>query len=347
MVLVRKGEQERFLASLTRADGLLGVLVFGNDVGGVRDMAARVARAILGAQADDPLCLVQLDEDGLKDDPGRLLDEMQSISMFGGRRVIRVRDAGAAFREAMKPVLGLERAEAVIVAEAPGLKKDAALVRLFEKDERLAALPVHADDAGDLNQLIDAVMAAHGLVVEQDARQALLGLLGADRLASRNELEKLALYCRGQERVRLEDVRAVCSDVSTHMMPEMLDAFFSGQMREGLRLFSALLAEGTPASAMLQAAANHVARLKELAAAVAQGVRVEQAVARARPPIFFRRRPLVERQLRIWDLAALARADESIWQAMRQARQLPEVQDQLAERCLMALAMQAVRRRAA
>ena len=347
MVLVRKGQQERFIAGLERAEGLLGILVHGNDAGGVRDMAGRVTRAILGAQADDPLSLVQLDEDILKEDTGRLVDEMRSIAMFGGRRVVRVRDAGAAFRAAMKPVLALDRAEAVVVAEAPGLKKDAALARLFEKEERLAALPVHADDAGDLNRLIDEVMAAHGLVVERDARQALAALLGADRLASRNELEKLALYCRGQERVRLQDVQAVCSDVSAHMMADMLDAFFGGQMQEGVRLFAALLAEGTPAAAMLQAAANHVARLKELAGAVAQGASVEQAVKRARPPIFFRRQPLVERQLRVWDLAALARADESIWQATHQARQLPEVQNELAERCFMALAMQAARRRAA
>ena len=347
MVLVRKGEQERFIAGLAQANDLLGVLVFGNDAGGVREAARRIARAILGTQADDPLCLVQLGEDDLKDDPGRLLDEMQSIAMFGGRRVIRVRDAGAAFRAAMKPVLALERAEAVVVAEAPGLKKDAALARLFEKEERLAALPVHADDAGDLNHLIDTVMAAHGLAVERDARQALMALLGADRLASRNELEKLALYCRGQDRVRLADVQAVCSDVSAHMMSDMLDAFFTGRMKEGVRLFTALLAEGTPAAAMLQAAANHVARLKDLAGAVAQGASVEQVVRRARPPIFFRRQPLVERQLRIWNLAALARADESIWQAMRQARQLPEMQNPLAERCFMALAMQATRRRAA
>ena len=335
------------MAGLAQTEEVLGVLVYGNDAGAVRDIARQATQAILGPQADDPLCVVTLDEEGLKDDPGRLVDEMRAIAMFGGRRVVRVRNAGAAFRAAMEPVLQLARAEAVVVAEAPGLKKESALARLFEQQERLAALPVYADDAGDLQQLIDNVLTAHGLTVEGDARQALLGLLGADRLASRNELEKLALYCRGQERVRLEDVQAVCSDVSAHMMPDMLDAFFGGQMKEGVRLFAALLAEGTPGAAMLQAAANHVARLKELAVVVAQGMRVEQAVARARPPIFFRRRPLMERQLRTWDMAALARADESIWQAMHQARRLPELQDILAERCFLSLAMQAVRRCAA
>ncbi len=347
MVLIRKPQQQGFMAGLAQAEDVLGLLVFGTDAGGVREAANHATRAVLGARADDPLSVVQLDEDVLKDDPGRLLDEMQSIAMFGGRRVIRVRNAGGAFREAMKGALHLERAEALVVAEAPGVKKDSALARLFEREQRLAALPVYADEAGDLHRLIEETLAAHGLAVDRDARQALADLLGADRMASRNELEKLALYCRGRERVRLQDVRAVCSDVSAHMMPEMLDAFFAGNMMEGLRLFAALLAEGAPAAAMLQAAANHVARLKELAAAMAQGMSAEQAVARARPPIFFRRRPVMQRQLRIWNMDALARADESIWQAMHQARHMPELQDALAERCFMSLAMQSARRHAA
>jgi DNA polymerase-3 subunit delta len=139
--------------------------------------------------------------------------------------------------------------------------------------------------------------------------------------------------------VSIEDVRAVCSDMAAHRMQDMLDAFFTGRADEGVRLFSALLAEGTPGAAMLQAAANHVARLKGLRAAMAGGLDAKEALARARPPIFFRRRPVMERQLRTWTAAALARADESIWQAMRQTRRFPELEAAIAERALLTLAL--------
>ena len=339
MTEVKKAQQGTFIARLASDDSLLGLLVYGNDTGGVRELAQKAINALLGEAADDPFALVQLDDDMLREDPGRLLDEMQAISMFGGRRVIRVRNAGNAFRDAMKPVLALPRAEAVIVAEAPELKRDAALAKLFAKERRLAALPVYADDASDVQRLIDEVMAEHGLSIDRDARMALAPLLGADRLASRNELEKLALYCRGRGRVTIEDVQAVCSDVSAHMMQDMLDAVFTGEAEEAMRLFAALLAEGTPGAAMLQAAANHVARLKALRTAMAGGLDAKEAVARARPPIFFRRRPVMERQLRLWAPQALARADESIWQAMRQARRFPELEAPIAERALLTLAL--------
>ncbi len=348
MSLIRKAQQESFIRQLADApDHLAGLLIYGSDVGGVHELAQRAVRTLLGEAADDPFTLVTLGEDALADDPGRLVDEVQSVSMFGGRRVVLVRGAADAFRKAMATVLDLPMREAIIVAEAPGLKKDSALAKLFEKDKRLAALPVHADDAGDLRRLATEVLAEYGLKPDNDALMALQSLLGADRAASRNELEKLALYCHGRGRVTLEDVRAVCSDAAAHMMTDMLDAFFTGDAARGARLFNALLAEGTPAAAMLQAAANHVAKLRELRVLMAQGASAQEAVKRMRPPVFFRRQPVMARQLGLWTPEKLDVADESIWQAMRQTRVLPELEAQLAERCLLGLAMRARRQSAA
>ena len=348
MTLIRKAQQKSFIHSLAKAhDELAGVLVHGSDAGGVHELAQQVVRAILGGQAEDPFALVILSEDELKEDPGRLVDEVQSVSMFGSGRVVLVRGAGDAFLKAMKTVLELPAREAFVVATAPGLKKDSALARLFEKDKRLAALPVYADDTGDLRQLITQVLSEHGLRADNDALMALQSLLGADRAASRNELEKLALYCMGSGRVTLEDVRAVCADAAAHMMPDMLDAFFTGNAARGVRLFSALLAEGTPGAAMLQAAANHVAKLRELRAIMAQGASAEAAVKKARPPVFFKRHAAMTRQLHLWTEDKLTQADESIWQAMRQGRALPELEAELAERCLLGLAMRATRPAAA
>jgi len=93
----------------------------------------------------------------------------------------------------------------------------------------------HEDSARDIQQIIRETLQKEGLRIAPDAMAALAELLGADRAASRGELEKLALYCMGREQVTLEDVRAVCGDVSGHAMGDMLDAFFSGNAKAGAR----------------------------------------------------------------------------------------------------------------
>src|SRR5262249_57681014 len=72
-------------------------------------------------------------------------------------------------------------------------------------------------------------MRASNLTISTDARDALISLLGADRLASRNEVRKLALYALGQKSVGLADVMAVVADASQIVLYGLVAAAFSGR----------------------------------------------------------------------------------------------------------------------
>ena len=57
-------------------------------------------------------------------------------------------------------------------------------------------------------------------------------LIGGDRLASRNEIRKLALYAKGQKSVELADVMAVVADASQIALDGLIDAVFAGRTAE-------------------------------------------------------------------------------------------------------------------
>ncbi|HHN73487.1 MAG TPA: DNA polymerase III subunit delta [Thermopetrobacter sp.] len=343
MAVFKPAERGRLLQRV-RAGDLRGVLVYGSDVGGVGELAQEIIGAALGGEADD-LALVTLEEETLAEDPARLADETQAISMFGGRRVVQVRNAGERFARAMEAVLDLPAGDTLVVARAGALRPGSRLRTLFEKGAGLAAAPVYEDSARDIRQVIRETLRRDGLEIEADALALLAERLGADRAATRSELEKLALYRLGCGSVRLEDVRAVCGDVSAHAMTDMLDAYFAGDYGRGSQLLSALLAEGTAAAAMLAAAARHVQQLGPMARAVAAGETPQRVVKSARPPIFFKRQEAVIRQLAAWSPAALEKAGESILEATALSRRLPQLDAAIAERCLLSISVQARRRR--
>ena len=70
-------------------------LVHGSDEGLVHErVKALVSAALQGAA--DPLLLTRLDGDAVAREPGALAEEADSVSMFGGSRVIWI-DAGRDF----------------------------------------------------------------------------------------------------------------------------------------------------------------------------------------------------------------------------------------------------------
>ena len=94
-------EVERFVKRPDLDAGIL--LVYGPDTGLVRETAQRLVRHYAGADSDG-MGLVTLDGNELDGDPGRLLVEARTSSLFGEKRVVRVRNAGKSLDRAARRV---------------------------------------------------------------------------------------------------------------------------------------------------------------------------------------------------------------------------------------------------
>ena len=93
MAKIGAGDVPRFLGGAWKAYAI--VLVYGSDEGAIRETVDRLAATAAGPDPD-PLNLIDLDGEALAQDPPRLADEMKAFGLFGGFRVIRVRNAGRA-----------------------------------------------------------------------------------------------------------------------------------------------------------------------------------------------------------------------------------------------------------
>ena len=89
----------RVAAFLRRPDPeIRAVLFYGPDAGLVRERADAVARTVC-PDLRDPFRVADLTAAALAADPARLADEAAQISLMGGRRVVRVREAGDALAQ--------------------------------------------------------------------------------------------------------------------------------------------------------------------------------------------------------------------------------------------------------
>ena len=221
------------------------VLIYGPDRGLVAERA-RLFVSKSGIAPDDAFSLVRLDASDIERDPGRLIDEAGTVSMFSARRLIWVRDAGAhkGFADAVKALASTPLADATVLIEAGDLKKGAALRTAVEAAKTAIALPCYADDGRSIDAVIDDAMQKAGVSIGLEARQALKRNLGGDRLASRSEIEKLLLYARGSSTISLDDVLAATGDASSTTADAVVDAAILGKIGELDAAFSRFVSSG-------------------------------------------------------------------------------------------------------
>ncbi len=342
MVAVKASEVEAFL---TRPDpARTVVLIFGPDAGLVSERVNAMIKASVD-DVGDPFALVRLEGEDVAGDPGRLVEEAQTIPLFGGRRAVWVKAGSRNIAPAVEALLALPASECRVVIEAGDLRRSAPLRTLCERAKNAVALPCYPDSERDLARLIDAEMREAGLVLKPDARAMLVPLLGGDRVGSRNELRKLALYARGQAEVGVDDVTAVVSDASALALDDLVDTAFAGRPADLEALLAKVRAAGSSVGSIFFAAQRQVAQLHRWRAMIEEGAPF--SLDRLQPPLHFRRKSLVEAALKQWNAARLAAAMAELAEAVLASRRMSALADTIAERALLAIAVKARRSAAA
>lgn len=286
------------------------VLLHGDDEGLVRQRADALTVAVAGSK-DDAFRVAWLG----REDHARLAEEASAISMLGGRRVVRVREAGdglAAAAAALTKTAG----DSLVVFEASGaLPSRSKLRALIEALPEGAAIACYPEEGRALGERIAAGLAAAGIGIDGDALQFAVDRMGSDSAAVGGEIEKLILYAGDERRLGLDDVRACVGDAGAVAFDDAVFAATSGDAAAADRALERALAEGAAPVAVARGVLGHLAKLHVARGRMAEGASAEDAARSARPPVFFKRVPEFTRALKHWNEAKLM-------QAMRETRRV-------------------------
>jgi len=311
----------RIAAFLAKPDAAMrAALVYGPDAGLVRERADRIAAAIC-PDLRDAFRVADVTAAALLQDPARLNDEAAALSLTGGRRVLRVRDAGDAAGALFERFLSAPPpGDGVVVVEGGELGTRSSLRRAFEEGARAFAIPCYADGRRELEELVREVLGAHRVAVDGEALAYLVGRLGGDRLASRSELEKLALFAGDGGRVGLAEAAQSVGDGAAMTTDDIVFAAAEGDAAGLERALMRAFLEGEMPVSVLRALMRHFQRLHLVQSRIAAGASDEDALRSLRPPLFFKLQDRFKRQLRLWPAARAAQALTLLTQAELNAK---------------------------
>ena len=283
------------------------ILVYGPDAGLVNERADAAAKSVV-VDLKDPFLVSELAEGDLRADQARLADEAAALTLTGGRRVIRVRDATDALATHIEDFLARGIGDALIVLRASDLGPKSKLRQLFEKSSNAAAVACYADDMRALDRMIHDTFSARDISVTPEAVAFLITSLGADRAVSRTELEKLAIYAGDNAEITLDDAIACIGDSSAFTLDGLAFAVGDGDQAAVDRAYARCQDEGTAAVAVIRVVQRHLTRLQLVLAETAKSGDALRAMQALRPPVFFKFKDRFQRQLRCWRADNVAQA---------------------------------------
>ena len=327
-------------AYIARPDpAVAGALIYGANPMRVAVKRQDLVARLIGPEGEAEMRLTRLAGADLRRDPAALLDAVKATGFFPGPRAVLVEDATDGLADALAAAVADWRAgDAAIVATAGQLTPGSKLRKLFEGAKAAVAIAVYDDPPGR-DEVEGWLRDAACPPLERAAMDDLLTLSRAlDPGDLRQTVEKLALYARGQTMpVTADDLAAVAPVSVEAETDDLIDAVADGRPEALAGLMSRLAAQGVTPVALCIAATRH---FRAMLAAKADPAGPEAALNRSRPPLNFRRKDALLRQVRAWDVGALDRAlallvDTDL--TLRSSSRAPGMA--LAERALIRLAV--------
>ncbi len=294
---------------LKDSSAFCGILFYGDDAGRIRDHVGLATLAVVGAAADPfRSCVLTREEHA------RLRDEAASLSLGGGRRVIRVQDATDGLAASLASLAG-HRADALVLLEGAALTARSKLRALAEKHPQWAVIACYPDTGAALAGEIKRVLGAAGLAVEPAALTYLTQELGGDSDRRRGELEKLSLYAAQEGCVTLEIAQACCAASLDATLGAAMSSALAGSAPQCDALLAELGRDGASGPGVLAVLANQVQRVLKVRLLMEGGRTAEEACRGLQPPIFPRQVPAFLQEVQRWNVPRL----EALGRAIRDA----------------------------
>ena len=319
-------------------------LLYGPDEAGSATLGKRLERA-MGPEAER----VDLDGPTLRDDPARLADEAASFSMFGDRRGVRVNGMGEESLAAVTALLEAEAAGNPVIATAGALKGTSKLLKLVLDSPRAMAFISYQPDAREAEQIAVAVAREGGLRLPNDLAKRIVDLTNGDRALMSGEIEKLILYLDAAPdrpaEATAQALDALSADNPDADAAPLVNAVLGGDLRAMHRELGRLGEAGTAMAAVLRPLLTRAMLIANIRTSFDESRRLEGAVEAAGKQVFWKDKPVVTRQVRLWDAHGIARVIQRLSQAERASRSGRGLGDLMVRHELLAITRQAARER--
>lgn len=347
MILSKRPDIERFLKAPEA--GIRAAVIYGRDMGVVRDRAQQLALKIV-KDPNDPFDVSQLTDGDIADDGGRLEGELASQSLMGGRRLVRLKlgsdKAGpdkTAAEALVRHAAGELNPDAFLLIEAGALGRDSALRKAAEKAAGAAVIPCYEDEPGDVARLVRETLAQDNVSLNADALALFVARMPKERGVARQEIERLALFLGPGS-----GVNATPADLTTFLGVEPDASLFDAAADAfGARLADAQAGirrarqEGEGGPAAVRAISQHLGKLRRTLTLHKAGAGLPEAAKAS--GIFWKQEREFLRQARAWTLDDLDRLQPEVLAADKACKTTGSPDHLIAERLALTIAGRARR----
>jgi DNA polymerase-3 subunit delta len=273
-------------------------LIYGPDVGGVSNLANKIAKKIV-TDPSDAFSTTNLDNERIANEPTLIYDEMSSISFFGGRKLIYFKNADGsketleAIKNTAEGLPNSAKKGSFLLVTAGDLATTSALRKFFESNNETLCIACYVEDEKDLSAKIMRIFAQKGLKSkERGIIEYLADSCQGDSKIIEHEIEKLEIYLGDRKEVSLNDVILTTGNTTETDIQDICDLVCSGNKIQAEIALRKALESGIQPIAIIRSLQRYIEKLQICSTRIqSERKTADEVISLLRPPVFYKRIP--------------------------------------------------------
>ena len=221
-------------------------------------------------------------------------------SLFVKEKIIIINRCSEKIFDLIENILEKEISNIKIILNANILEKKSKLRNLFEKNKELITVPTYKDTSITLAEIAKKFFNNYKVSISQETINLLVSRCNGDRGYLKSELDKILIYMNDKKSINLEEIYKLTNLTENFSINELVDTSLSKNSRKTSEIINESNYKSEDGILILRTFLQKAKRLLSLYEQRNGNANFDSLINDFKPPIFWKDKPIVKRQLECW-----------------------------------------------
>lgn len=188
----------------------------------------------------------------------------------------------------------------VILFNANILEKKSKLRSIFEK--KLVCVPYYTDTNETLFSLTQNFLKKKNISLSPQNVNYLVDKCNGDRRNLNNELQKIEMFCINKKNIQIDDLQKLINLSENKSVSELIDSCLAKEKKKIINILNENIFTNEDCIVILRTFLIKTKRILKLITNYQETNNLEETIKSAKPPIFWKEKKIVEKQIVTWNL---------------------------------------------
>ena len=271
-------------------------LFYGSNLGLIEETISKIFKPIFSKN------IVYHDETEILNNTDQFKEAIFNKSFFENDKFIIINRASNKILDLIKEIIESQIEDIKIIIKAGVLEKKSKLRSYFEKEKDVVATPFYEDNYQSLSLIIQNFLRVEKINISNENINLIIERSKGNRTNIYNELEKISSYLRSKKNINLQDLLKLTNLAEDYNISELVEQCLSKNVKRTINILNENNQNTDENILILRSFLGKLKRLKRLKINLENTRNIDEVIASAKPPIFWKEKNLVKQQLNNWSL---------------------------------------------